>query len=431
MNLALYAPVVQPDPVLSGRCLYVANDGDDANSGECPACAFATLQAGIDAMVPGDTLLVAPGEYAGATFLPCHSGTATGWKKVMAQDPTRKPVITAPGPNTQRRGSFIELYGNEGTNMRKTGYIWLSNLVVRGGIEQGVDANTAPAECGRYGFDFVNTAYTRIDHCEAYNVRITGIFAAFADWFVCEYNHSEHNGEHGYYFNNGGDNFIFRANSAAYNRGCGYHLNADIDTPPSKGWHENGTYEYNLSTHNGSGWGGRISGAGLNFSGLRRGIIRYNCSLDDYAGGMTFYQGDSKDTSRDCQVYNNLVVLNRISNRAPLVFDNDAPRTDTDNELMGKPLHLYFWNNVFASKHHAHHLVEANHAPVADPQVHFCNNIFVTPGAHARTFDMPAEMIEGIRANNHIVARLDEVFVAANMGDYTLLDAWRGIGTKA
>ncbi len=42
---------------------FVAGDGDDANSGLQPAEAFRTVQRGVDALNPGDTLIIAPGEY--------------------------------------------------------------------------------------------------------------------------------------------------------------------------------------------------------------------------------------------------------------------------------------------------------------------------------------------------------------------------------
>lgn len=45
---------------------YVATDGDDANDGTSPQTAFATIQKGVDALEPGDTLSIAPGDYYGS-----------------------------------------------------------------------------------------------------------------------------------------------------------------------------------------------------------------------------------------------------------------------------------------------------------------------------------------------------------------------------
>lgn len=42
---------------------YVRTTGNDANDGQTPSSAFATIQRGVDALTPGDTLLIGPGEY--------------------------------------------------------------------------------------------------------------------------------------------------------------------------------------------------------------------------------------------------------------------------------------------------------------------------------------------------------------------------------
>lgn len=52
--------------VCSGAEYWVAMDGSDGNDGLTPQTAFATVQRGVDALGPGDTLTIAPGEYFGA-----------------------------------------------------------------------------------------------------------------------------------------------------------------------------------------------------------------------------------------------------------------------------------------------------------------------------------------------------------------------------
>jgi hypothetical protein len=45
---------------------YVGTEGDDAADGRSPSTAFATIQRGVDALAPGDTLTIGPGEYFGS-----------------------------------------------------------------------------------------------------------------------------------------------------------------------------------------------------------------------------------------------------------------------------------------------------------------------------------------------------------------------------
>ncbi len=56
------APVTSRD---TGATYFVSVDGDDDNDGSSWGSAFATVQAGVDALEPGDTLTIGPGEYFG------------------------------------------------------------------------------------------------------------------------------------------------------------------------------------------------------------------------------------------------------------------------------------------------------------------------------------------------------------------------------
>lgn len=59
---------VQASTCLAGERWYVAVEGDDAADGRTPATAFASVQRGVDALNPGDTLTILPGEYFGAVM---------------------------------------------------------------------------------------------------------------------------------------------------------------------------------------------------------------------------------------------------------------------------------------------------------------------------------------------------------------------------
>ena len=415
--IATKTPLPMPLPCLGGRKLYAAPGGNDANDGLSLATAFATLQRGAEALQPGDTLLVAPGNYAGictrAEFFHGEpSGNDGGWKCVAALDPQNKPVIDRDAGLCSRRSGILI----EGTETKYVTHWVLDGLVV-------VDQNN-------WGIDMVYTSHMIVRNCEAYRNgyngggrAATGIFAAFSDWYVCENNISCGNFEHGFYYNNSADNFVFRGNVSRDNAGCGFHLNADYDMQPGKGIHRNGLYEHNLAADNGAGKNGKHGGgAQYNFSGLHGGIVRYNTAMAGHASGMTFYQGNSFDTSRNVEVYGNTIVQSGLPEyRNCLLFQVDAGDYDGEvgrrhNTYTGTPVNLRFWNNVFAclNPSEGYRIVENgwdDGAVTPGSSVVFEDNIFGAPGfdegfSGLWSDEMRAEII----AKNRFVANLGEIF---------------------
>lgn len=55
-------------PLASAREYFVSTQGDDQNDGSSMTQAFATIQKGVDALSPGDTLTIGPGEYRENVF---------------------------------------------------------------------------------------------------------------------------------------------------------------------------------------------------------------------------------------------------------------------------------------------------------------------------------------------------------------------------
>ena len=60
--VALSAAFVLPTAA-EGADYFVNKQGNDANNGESRATPFLTIQTGVDALKPGDTLTIGPGEY--------------------------------------------------------------------------------------------------------------------------------------------------------------------------------------------------------------------------------------------------------------------------------------------------------------------------------------------------------------------------------
>ncbi|MCK5783729.1 MAG: DUF1565 domain-containing protein, partial [Desulfobacterales bacterium] len=71
---------------------YVSSNGNDANPGT-KAQAFQTLQKGFDALHPGDTLIVFPGEYNEELLIKNVHGKADSVFHVLAADINNKPLL--------------------------------------------------------------------------------------------------------------------------------------------------------------------------------------------------------------------------------------------------------------------------------------------------------------------------------------------------
>nr|MDD6335275.1 choice-of-anchor Q domain-containing protein [bacterium] len=372
------------------KTYYVATTGSDEADGS-KQNPWRTLQHAVLLIQPGDTILVYPGTYEGFTLTPALNGTADGVKTIK-NALKKKPVINCAGPFNQR-GSNIEAIGGQSSPVA----YW----VIDGLVSE---------DSKKWGIDFVHTDHMVVTNCEARRSGITGIFAAFSDNYLASYNLSEENGEHGYYFNNSADHFVFRGNRSFNNQGCGFHLNADISMG-GDGIHSDGLYEYNISSGNGT-----AGGAAYNLSGLHGGIVRNNLSYLDKAGGITLYKGDSADTSRDVTVYNNTIILGPDSPRFPIRSDGGE----------GKALNLTFYNNLIGvskTEPFRQQLVaiagsamddtvifDHNIAILADTQYNERN--FILDGEDEKPFTLPDQAFVRYTAQ--------EVFTDAANNDYTL-----------
>lgn len=65
---------------------YVSLEGDDTNDGTSPETAFRTIQKGVDALQPGDTLIIGPGEYHESVYRE-HLGSPDAETVIRAEIP--------------------------------------------------------------------------------------------------------------------------------------------------------------------------------------------------------------------------------------------------------------------------------------------------------------------------------------------------------
>jgi len=461
------------EPTFGGVNYYVSTVGSDTNDGTSLDTAWRTLQHAVTTIRDGDTILVAGGDYVGFHVGWIYSGDpdeGDGWKCIKALDPANKPRITSAQTSVAGRPSFAQFWGtSRETGIAKARYV--QYWVVDGLIVDNRANNRNDNSLNYYGFDFAIASNIVIRNCEAYGSYMTGIFCSLVDNFVAEDNLSEGNGEHGYYYNCGGSNFIFRRNISRSNAGCGFHLNGGYDLPLAQddrpGIHYNGLYELNINSNNGLGsttTGGVINygtGASFNLSALRGGVVRNNLAFNEHGGGMTFYGGNASDVSRDVEIYNNTIVLAADSSRFAVNFDgNNIGHMCKDHpadahgmglpphnaeDLRGEPLNLYFYNNIFGSLGTGRRLVidtenaspgnpEGGTVPtgprLANPNVVFKGNLFITTGGTVGFTSLPTSVSTILRASNTFNSDPAQIFVAPGAtGNFRLKADSPAIGT--
>jgi parallel beta-helix repeat protein len=296
---------------------YVATTGSDSNPGTS-AQPWRTLQHAVDAIAPGDVILVRAGTYVGVR-IEDNSGTAAAPKTLMAE-PGARPLINAPSPQDSHN-SLIEVEDSS---------YW---------VIDGFEAANAPQS----GIDIRVTDHITVRNCVVYGSdpagRHSGIFLAFSDFPVIENNESFNNSEHGVYHSNSGDHPVIRGNRFHHNGGCGIHVNGDFSMG-GDGIVSFGVFEDNVIYENGTIFGG----SGLNFDGGSDGIIRNNLLYNNHAGGISLYANDGGEGSSRNLVYNNTIVMHpdgrwNINIPANETFDGAVRPEPTGNKIKNNVLY--------------------------------------------------------------------------------------------
>jgi len=281
------APVVAP----AAEAYYVAeggNDGSDGSSGT----PWATLQHAVDSIAPGDIIMVRSGEYEGCRIE--QSGTAGAWMTLQAE-PGAAVRITAPGPNNRHDSNIeVETWEGDGT----VSYWVIQGLEVSGAPSWGIDIRGGEGAPTHH----ITVRQNRV-HDNGLSTGRTGIFLAFVDDALIEYNESYANGEHGIYCSNSGDRPVVRGNVLHDNAGCGVHMNGDLSMG-GDGTISDGLLERNVIYENGV-----AGGAAINMDGVENTVVRNNLLHDNHAGGIAIFQGDGAICSSGNRVLNNTIVM--------------------------------------------------------------------------------------------------------------------------
>lgn len=263
---------------------YVATNGNKSNPGTANA-PWRTLQFAVDAIAPGDTILVKAGTYVG-----CRIGNSgqIGAVKTLKAEPGAAVLINAPGPSNKHSSNIeIELFDS-------TVSYW---------VIDGFEISNSP----RHGVDIRITSYITVQNCYTHHngtptVRGDGVFLAFSDYPVIQNNETSFNSEHGIYHSNSGDHPTIRGNRSHDNASCGMHFNGDL-SQGGDGIISFAVIEKNIIYENGA-----LGGSAINCDGVSDSIIRNNLLYNNHASGISLYAIDAAEGSSRDKVYNNTII---------------------------------------------------------------------------------------------------------------------------
>ena len=294
--------------------------GSDSHDGSQGA-PWATLQHAVDAVGPGDTILVHSGAYLGARIE--ASGSPSGWISLQAA-PGENVLVNAPGPRNAHQSNIeVETWEGDGT----VAYWIIAGLEVSGAPGWGIDVRGNQDQKSHH----ITIRGNKVHH-NGLSAGRTGIFAAFSDYVLVEENESYANGEHGVYINNSSDHFSVRANRLYQNANCGLHTNGDLSMG-GDGIMSGGLVENNVIYDNGTG-----GGAAINLDGVTGTILRNNLLYGNHATGIALFQGDGALCSQNNRLLHNTIHMPSNGRWAILVGDSAC----TGNQL---------YNNILLSDH--------------------------------------------------------------------------------
>jgi hypothetical protein len=255
------------------RTLYVAPTGSDSAAGGA-ITPWRTLQHAANVVRAGDQVIVRAGHYAGFNLE--TSGTAAN-PILFSADPG--VVVDTPGPvRTQ-----------DGINLEGASWIVIEGFTVVGMPRTGIRSVTNDHVTIRHNVGDMNGRW--------------GILTGFSDDLLIENNEMSRSvAEHGIYVGNSGDRPVIQRNHVWGNSGNGIHMNGDL-SQGGDGVISGAVVEANVIHGN-----GRTGGSGINGDGVQSSRIVNNILYDNHASGISLYQIDGGQPSRNNFVAHNTIV---------------------------------------------------------------------------------------------------------------------------
>ena len=368
----------------SGGTFYVSPSGMDSNPG-AQSQPWLTLQHAVDAIQPGDTILVESGTYVG-----CRIGNSgqPGAVCTLKADIGAQVLVNAPGP-ANKHGSNIEI-----ENFDATVQYW---------VIDGFESANSP----KYGIDIRVTDFITVQNCSVHDSALTGIFLAFSYHPTIQFNESFLNLEHGIYQSNSGDFPTIRGNKLHNNTNSGVHMNGDRNFTPGDGIISFALVEINVIYENGAG-----GGSGINCDGVSDSIIRNNLLYNNHASGISLYATDGAEGSSRNKVYNNTIVMAANSRWCVNIPASDQGQPNPSGNQIE--------NNILYTPDSNHGSVLIYSTSVAG----FISDYNVTVGrfsVDSGDSDMPVQSWQELGYDQHsIVAAPADLFVSQSGKDFHL-----------
>lgn len=266
------------------------------------AAPWQTLQQAANMVKPGDTVLVQSGSYQG--FDLTTSGTPANPISFMAQ-----PGVTIGSPNTTT--------GRDGINLEGASYVVIDGFTINGMPRAGIRA--------------VTDNHVTIRNNTTDRNGYWGIFTGFSDYVDIENNTTSNSAiEHGIYVSNSAVSPIIRNNISYGNARNGIHLNGDASEGGS------GVITGALVVGNIIHDNGATGGSGINGDGVQNSTIENNLLYNNHASGISLYQINAADGSKNNLIANNTIIM-AVDARWALNIQNAS----TGNTVLNNVLYDY------------------------------------------------------------------------------------------
>ena len=374
---AAVAPVEALETRRLMAAYVVAPTGNDVGPGNASQ-PWRTLQRAADELLPGDSVTVLAGTYAG--FNMTADGTADApitWHAQSGAIINTRNTVTADGINLEGADYVIV----EGFRVENT-----TGTITRAGIRSVTNRgviirNNVCDQNGRWG-----------------------IFTGFSEEVLIENNETSRSQlEHGIYVSNSADFPIVRGNRIWGNRACGIHMNGD-GTQGGDGIITGALIERNVIYDNGAS-----GGSAINCDGVQESVIQNNLVYNQHSSGISLYQIDGSAPSSS-----NVIISNTIVIAADGRWCVNIHEAATDTTVM---------NNILLNNHPTRGSINisADSMPglVSDYNV-LCGRMTTDDGFTIQTLaQWNANTLED---GNSLVATIGEVFLNPGNNDFRLSD---------